>query len=78
MRVPGYKLPGGALTDSQVREELLAAPVFIGLVTEASLSSAYVLVELGVRWEQVKRSFPSWRQGFRRRCWKGQSQTSMR
>ena len=37
--VPGYKLPGGAVTESQVRQEVLAAPVFIGLITEASLSS---------------------------------------
>jgi hypothetical protein len=48
--VPGYKLLGGAKTESQLRGELLAAPVFIGLVTEASLSSAYVLFELGARW----------------------------
>ena len=45
--VPGYKLPGGAETDEQIREELLDAPVFIGLVTEASLESKYVLFELG-------------------------------
>ena len=48
--VPGYKLPGGARTESQLRKEILAAPVFIGLVTEASLSSAYVVSELGARW----------------------------
>jgi hypothetical protein len=56
--VPGYKLPGGAETASQVRQELLAAPVFIGLVTEASLSSAYVLFELGARWGAVRQLIP--------------------
>jgi lambda repressor-like predicted transcriptional regulator len=56
--VPGYKLPGGARTDSQLREELLAAPVFIGLVTEASSSSAYVLIELGARWGANKELIP--------------------
>ena len=56
--VPGYKLPGGAETDSQVRQELLAAPVFIGLVTEASLSSAYVLFELGARWGVDRQLIP--------------------
>ena len=56
--VPGYKLPGGAETDSQVRQELLAAPVFIGLVTEASLSSAYVLFELGARWGADRQLIP--------------------
>ena len=48
--VPGYKLPGGAETDQQIRKELLAAPVFIGLVTDAGLASIYVLFELGARW----------------------------
>jgi hypothetical protein len=57
-RVPGYKLPGGAKTESQVREEVLAAPVFIGLVTGASLSSAYVLFELGARWGADKKLIP--------------------
>ena len=56
--VPGYKLPGGAETASQVRQELLAAPVFIGLVTEASLSSAYVLFELGARWGADRQLIP--------------------
>lgn len=56
--VPGYKLPGGAETASQVRQELLAAPVFIGLVTDASLSSAYVLFELGARWGADRQLIP--------------------
>ena len=56
--VPGYKLPGGAETDRQLRTELLNAPVFIGLVTEAGLASAYVVFELGARWGAEKQLIP--------------------
>jgi hypothetical protein len=48
--VPGYKLEGGAHTGPQLREELLQASVFIGLLTRDSLASSYVLFELGARW----------------------------
>ncbi|MDH3233824.1 MAG: toll/interleukin-1 receptor domain-containing protein, partial [Alphaproteobacteria bacterium] len=56
--VPGYKLPGGAETDNQLRSELLEAPVFVGLVTEAGMASAYVLFELGARWGAKKQLIP--------------------
>jgi hypothetical protein len=56
--VPGYKLPGGAETDNQIREEVLSALVFIGLITEAGLASAYVLFELGARWGTKKQLIP--------------------
>jgi hypothetical protein len=48
--VPGYNLPGGVETDEQIRQEVLTTPVFIGLITESGLASAYVLFELGARW----------------------------
>ena len=38
------------LTGPQLQEELLKATVFIGLLTQDSLKSSYVLFELGARW----------------------------
>jgi hypothetical protein len=48
--VPGYQLPGGASIDDKIRREIVAAKVFIALITPASLRSIYVLFELGARW----------------------------
>ena len=48
--VAGHKLAGGADTEEELLETLHDAKVLIGLLTPASLSSSYVLFELGARW----------------------------
>jgi hypothetical protein len=48
--LPGYKLPAGAHTESELRREVQQVRIFIGLLSEISLDSAYVLFELGARW----------------------------
>lgn len=52
--VDGYGLPAGADTAYEIRQEVLSAPVLVGLVSSNSLRSAYVLFELGARWGRGK------------------------
>jgi hypothetical protein len=48
--VDGYRHPIGTPTDERLRLEVREARVFIGLITSASIQSAYVMFELGARW----------------------------
>jgi hypothetical protein len=48
--VDGYRLPAGAHAETQLRQEVNATRVLIGLITPSSLASPYVLFELGARW----------------------------
>jgi TIR domain len=48
--VDGYRLEVGVNTESQLRQEVNAAKTLIALVTPNSLTSAFVMFELGARW----------------------------
>lgn len=48
--VPGYKLAPGDVSDEVLRDNLEHCAVVIGLLTEESLKSGYVIMELGAAW----------------------------
>lgn len=48
--VPGYMLSGGISTDKQLNQEIHESKLLIALITENSISSHYVMFELGARW----------------------------
>ena len=63
--VDGYRLPVGVNSEGKLREEVNAAKVVVGLVTRSSLSSYYVMFELGARWgaDLILGSAFGWREG---------------
>jgi len=56
--VDGYGLPAGTDTAYEIRQEVLQAPVLVGLISSNSLRSAYVLFERGARWGRGKPLIP--------------------
>ncbi len=56
--LPGYRLPGGAEFNEQLRREVNEAKAFVGLISQNSLESMYVMFELGARWGADKQLIP--------------------
>jgi predicted RNA-binding Zn-ribbon protein involved in translation (DUF1610 family) len=48
--VDGYRLQGGANTNEQLKQEVHDAEAFIGVISDESIKSLYVVFELGARW----------------------------
>lgn len=48
--VPGYKLAPGEVSDDVLRDNLEKCDIVIGLLTEQSVKSGYVIMELGAAW----------------------------
>ena len=53
----GHKHTAGA-DENQLRDDTIGATLVVGLITDASIESAYVLFELGARWGTKKVLFP--------------------
>lgn len=56
--VDGYKLPGGASVDDQLRQETQDSRCFIGIVTQDAIESTFTIFELGARWGASKPFIP--------------------
>lgn len=56
--VDGYRLSGGADVEDTLKTEVLNTDILIGLISEKSFDSAYVLFELGARWGTGKKLIP--------------------
>jgi TIR domain-containing protein len=54
----GFRLPGGADTDTHLRREVPAATAFVGVISYHSLRSEYVSFEFGARWGPDKTIIP--------------------
>ena len=56
--VDGYRMQAGVPGDERLRTEVHEAELLIGIITPASLRSAYVMSELGARWGAGKPMIP--------------------
>ncbi|MFG0245008.1 MAG: TIR domain-containing protein [Phycisphaerales bacterium JB052] len=56
--VPGFTHPTGSNTDDWLRTETIHCQCLIALVTPRSITSPYVIFELGARWGTQKPLFP--------------------
>ena len=56
--VPAYALPYGVDSTVHIKRDVMNADVLIGIVTQTSRESAWVLFELGARWGQSKHLVP--------------------
>jgi hypothetical protein len=56
--VDGYRLPAGADTNAQLRREVQESAVLLGVISSESISSLYVVFELGARWGTGKTFIP--------------------
>jgi len=57
--VDGYRLPGGADTNSRLRQEVNEADALLGIISATSLRSLYVVFDLARAGERQSRSFHS-------------------
>lgn len=62
--VDGYRLPGGADVDDEIRREVQQAEAVVGILSVSSLASLYVAFELGARWGLNRPLIPLMAPGF--------------
>jgi hypothetical protein len=56
--IDGYRLPGGANTDQQLKQEVHEADAFIGVISYGSIKSLFLVFELGARWGSGRSLIP--------------------